>query len=98
MPALELDDARVLGESRAICTYLEVLVPQPNLMGTTFEERAFIEMADRRMEWHLFGSITNCVPIPIRAWRRSNSRSSRSSARHRGVSGQASHLEKVPIG
>jgi glutathione S-transferase len=61
VPSLELDDGRVLSESRAICTYLEGLHPQPNLMGTSFEERAFIEMADRRMELALFGSIANCI-------------------------------------
>jgi glutathione S-transferase len=53
VPALELDDGRVLTESRAICTYLEGLYPEPNLMGHDAEERAFIEMADRRIEWHL---------------------------------------------
>lgn len=61
VPALELDDGRVLSESRAICTYIEGLFPEPNLMGVDFEERAFIEMADRRMEFHLFGSIANCI-------------------------------------
>ncbi len=50
VPALELDDGRMLSESRAICTYLEGLAPQPNLMGEGYEERAFIEMADRRAE------------------------------------------------
>jgi glutathione S-transferase len=61
VPVLELDDGRVLGETRAICTYLEGLAPQPNLMGTDFAERAFIEMADRRVEWYLFGGITNWI-------------------------------------
>lgn len=60
-PALELDDGRVLAESRAICTYLEGLHPDPNLMGEGFEERAFIEMADRRAEMHLLLGIANCV-------------------------------------
>jgi glutathione S-transferase len=61
VPTLELDDGRTLGESRAICTYLEGLHPEPNLMGETFEERAFIEMADRRVELYLFQGIANCI-------------------------------------
>ena len=61
VPVLELDDGRVLGETRAICTYLEGLHPQPNLMGADFDERAFIEMADRRVELYLLGSIANWI-------------------------------------
>lgn len=61
LPALELDDGRILCETRAICTYLEGLHPFPNLMGETPEERAFIEMADRRMELHLFAIAANCI-------------------------------------
>lgn len=61
VPALELDDGRVLTETRAICTYLEGLYPEPNLMGINFEERAFIEMADRRVEWSLLLGIANSV-------------------------------------
>ncbi|CUI03599.1 glutathione S-transferase family protein [Massilia sp. P8910] len=61
VPALELDDGRVLTETRAICTYLEGLHPEPNLMGEGFEERAFIEMADRRVELYLMLGIANCV-------------------------------------
>ncbi|MET0858952.1 MAG: glutathione S-transferase family protein [Telluria sp.] len=61
VPALELDDGRVLCETRAICTYIEGMHPEPNLMGEGFEERAFIEMADRRAELHLFAGIANCV-------------------------------------
>ena len=61
VPALELDDGRVLTETRAICTYLEGLYPEPNLMGATFEERAFIEMADRRVEFYLLAGIANSV-------------------------------------
>lgn len=60
-PALELDDGRVLTETRAICTYLEGLYPEPNLMGEGYEERAFIEMADRRVELMLFSQIANAV-------------------------------------
>ncbi len=61
VPVLELDDGRYLAESRAICTYLEGLYPEPNLMGADAEERAFIEMADRQVEFHLFGTLANWV-------------------------------------
>ena len=61
VPALELDDGRVLTETRAICTYLEGLYPEPNLMGVSFEDRAFIEMADRRTELYLLAGIANTV-------------------------------------
>lgn len=61
VPALELDDGRVLTETRAICTYLEGLHPTPNLMGVDATERAFIEMADRRIEWYFLLPIANCV-------------------------------------
>lgn len=61
VPALVLDDGRVLTESRAICTYLEGLHPEPNLMGCDATEQAFIEMADRRVELDWMASIANCV-------------------------------------
>lgn len=61
VPALELDDGRVLTETRAICTFLEGRFAEPNLMGVDATERAFIEMADRRVEWHLMLPIANCV-------------------------------------
>lgn len=50
VPTLILDDGRALTESRAICTYLDALYPEPNLMGREPFERAFIEMWDRRAE------------------------------------------------
>lgn len=61
VPALELADGRVLTETRAICTYLEGLYPEPNLMGVDAQERAFIEMADRRAELYLLAGIANTV-------------------------------------
>lgn len=61
IPALEFDDGRVLTETRAICTWLEGQYPEPNLMGVDATERAFIEMADRRVEWHFLLPIANCV-------------------------------------
>ncbi|HVK82002.1 MAG TPA: glutathione S-transferase family protein, partial [Verrucomicrobiae bacterium] len=50
IPTLELDDGRTLTESRAVCSYIEALYPEPNLMGRDAFERAFVEMWDRRME------------------------------------------------
>ena len=61
IPALELDDGRVLTETRAICTWLEGRHPEPNLMGQDATERAFIEMADRRVEWYFMLPIGNCI-------------------------------------
>lgn len=61
VPVLDLGDGRTLAETRAICTYLEGLHPDPNLMGEGFEERAFIEMMDRRCELQLFLRIANAV-------------------------------------
>ena len=54
IPALELDDGTVIGETIAIYRYIEELHPEPNLFGTTPLERATIEMWQRRLEWHLF--------------------------------------------
>lgn len=64
-PALVLDDGRVLTESRAICTYLESLYPEPNLMGGDGEARAFVEMWDRRVELQ--------VSMPLMFWVRHSS-------------------------
>ena len=50
IPTLELNDGRTLTESRAICSYIEALHPEPNLMGRDPFGRAFVEMWDRRME------------------------------------------------
>jgi glutathione S-transferase len=61
VPALELDDGRVLTETRAICTYLEGVQPEPNLMGFDATERAFVEMADRRVELTLMLQIANAI-------------------------------------
>ncbi len=61
VPALALDDGRVLTETRAICTWLEGHCPEPNLMGVDADERAFIEMADRRVELYLMAGMANCI-------------------------------------
>ena len=43
VPQLVLDDGTVIGESIAICRYLESLHPEPNLFGRTPLETALIE-------------------------------------------------------
>jgi glutathione S-transferase len=53
LPALELDDGRVITESVAICRYFEELRPDPPLMGTDPFTKASIEMWQRRMEQEL---------------------------------------------
>ena len=53
IPALELDDGTVIGESIAICRYIEELHPEPNLFGASPLERAMVEMWQRRVEWRL---------------------------------------------
>ena len=51
VPALQLDDGTVLTESRAICTYLEGVFPEVNLLGETPLEKAQIEMWDRQLDF-----------------------------------------------
>jgi glutathione S-transferase len=60
VPVLELDDGRCLSETRAICSWFEGRQPEPNLMGVDADERAFIEMHDRRAEFFLL--------LPIAHW------------------------------
>ena len=50
VPALELDDGRVLGETVAIFEYLEEKYPSPPLIGRTPEERAETRQWQRRIE------------------------------------------------
>ena len=50
VPFLELDDGTIIGESMAICKYLEELHPEPSLLGRDARERALIEMWNRRLE------------------------------------------------
>jgi glutathione S-transferase len=50
LPALELDDGRVIAETTVICEYLEELHPAPALIGRTPDERAETRMWQRRVE------------------------------------------------
>lgn len=59
MPALELDDGRVITETTVICEYLEELNPEPVLIGSTPAERAETRMWTRRVEIHITGPLTD---------------------------------------
>ena len=50
VPALQLDDGSCLSEVIAICDYLEAKYPEPELLGTTDEERARILMWNSKVE------------------------------------------------
>jgi len=59
IPALELDDGRVLGETVVIYEYLEEKHPRPPLIGTTPEERAETRMWARRIELNITEHLYN---------------------------------------
>lgn len=59
LPALELDDGRVIGETVAIFEYLEELYPEPPLVGATPEERAEARMWQRRVELNITEHLYN---------------------------------------
>jgi len=59
LPALELDDGLFLGETVAICEYLEEKHPQPALIGSTPEERAEARMWQRRVELNITEHLYN---------------------------------------
>lgn len=59
MPALELDDGRVIAETVAIFEYLEDKYPKPALIGTTLEEKAETRMWQRRVELGITENLYN---------------------------------------
>ncbi len=66
IPVLELDDGRCLGESVAICRYLEAIFPEPNLFGNDPYELGYIEMRNRQIELELWTQIgTSWVNGPV---------------------------------
>jgi glutathione S-transferase len=58
LPVLELDDGTQLAESVAICRYIELLHPEPPLLGADPRDQALVEMWQRRMELDLFANAT----------------------------------------
>lgn len=59
MPALELDNDKIIGETVAICEYLEELYPQPVLIGSNAEERANHRQWQRRIELNITEHLYN---------------------------------------
>lgn len=53
VPSLELDDGTLLGETVAICEYLEELNPDTPLIGSNAKERAETRMWLRRVELNI---------------------------------------------
>ena len=53
VPMLELDDGTIIAESVAICRYFEELHADPPLLGVDAEDKALVEMWNRRMEHNL---------------------------------------------
>jgi glutathione S-transferase len=59
VPVLELDDGTCISESVAICRYFEELQPQPPLFGADAQQRALVEMWNRRMEFNILQPIAD---------------------------------------
>ena len=57
VPALALDDGRIICEVPAICRYLETQHPEPNLMGTDAFETALVE------QWERFGEMSGMQSV-----------------------------------
>lgn len=54
LPILELDDGRIITESRAICRYLDIRFPETPLMGVDAFEQGHIAMWSERIHGQLF--------------------------------------------
>lgn len=54
LPILELDDGRIITESRAICRYLDVQYPETPLMGVDAFDQGHIAMWSERIHGQLF--------------------------------------------
>ena len=66
IPVLELENGECISESVAICRYLELIKPKPNLFGKDAYEIAYIESRNRHIEFELWTQIgTSWVNGPI---------------------------------
>jgi glutathione S-transferase len=70
VPLLELEDGTCIGESVAICRYMDSLQPQPSLFGTDGVEAAKVEMWQRRAEMGFHAGSGRRVPQHYRFFQR----------------------------
>ena len=63
MPALELDDGTVFGETCVICEYIEEQNPTPALIGATAEARANTRQWIRRVELNITEHMLSLIHI-----------------------------------
>ncbi|MAH83752.1 MAG: hypothetical protein CBB68_05240 [Rhodospirillaceae bacterium TMED8] len=61
IPFLELHDGTIISETVSICRYLEELYPNPSLLGVSSENRALIDMWNRRLELDGFTPILHAL-------------------------------------
>ena len=61
VPVLELDDGTRIGETVAICRYVEETHPEPPLMGSDAKDKAIVEMWNRRAEIEGFLAVGEAV-------------------------------------
>ena len=59
VPVLELDNGRFISETVAISRYLEEIYPQNPLFGSSAEEKAVVEMWQRRVEHSLSNAVAS---------------------------------------
>ena len=67
VPTLVLDDGTCIGETVAICRYLEETHPEPPLMGRNAKEKAVVEMWSRQAEYEGYlaaaEAVRNAAPM-----------------------------------
>ena len=69
LPALELDDGRIVAETIALCEFIEDQQPEPALIGANAEDRVETRMWVRRIEWKinqpLADAFRNSAGLPL---------------------------------
>lgn len=61
VPFLVLDDGTGIGEAAVICRYIEEIKPEPPLIGQSPQQRAVINMWDRRVETDGFDAVAEVL-------------------------------------